>query len=139
MCRRGVPQPPSPPSDTEFMTVSVELADLEGLFGSEPVSDEFSNELKYWPYARATFRHSVSGLTLEFGVAPGYEQVHVAVLADEEPVLELSLDGVSSVEVERLHDRDALRVHLQRATQVLHVRLRPTILVLWPATTGDAA
>jgi hypothetical protein len=45
---------------------------------------------------------------------------------------------VTGISLERLHGVEALRLHFKDEPHVLHVRLRPSLLVIWPTTAGES-
>jgi hypothetical protein len=95
------------------VATSVELEDLIGAFRAEPVSQD---NQEYWPYAQARFEYGTKDCTLVFDVSPGYEEAHlVLLLTGAVPVVDLKLKDIARIEVEQLHDMEALRLHFRRS------------------------
>ena len=114
--------------------------DLDGLvwlFESEPTPVyEGDDWRRYWPYSAIRFTTDVGDERTTLDLEPGAESVHIRMERGGETVVDLDLRQVGSLEVERMHDKDALRLHFRRPeVDTLHVQLRPAFELAWRVGT----
>lgn len=119
------------------MTTAIVLDELVELFGGLPEVPG-GDSLTHWPYVATTFRADLGDVMLELTVDPGHEEAHFLVFVAGRPVNDLSLSRVRRITVERIQPMEALRLHFHDEAGVLHVRLRPSVLIVWPTGTGEA-
>jgi hypothetical protein len=117
--------------------------DLIWLFESEPVyryaDDEREAGYEFdwrelWPYTSVTFRTIRAGYHIEMDIEPGYEVVRLRLRAAAgTDLLDLDLQGVRSVGVERIHDRELIRLDFPESSpaSTLWLRLKPDVAMRW--------
>ncbi|MEU7876499.1 hypothetical protein [Dactylosporangium sp. NPDC049140] len=108
--------------------------DLVSLFEGEPIHSDADEP---WPYTSATFRTTRAGYDIEVDVEPGYPVVRLRLRATSgSKLLDLDLQGVLSVGVERLHDhspRELLRIDFpdDSPASTLWLRMKPDVAIVW--------
>lgn len=88
-----------------------------------------------WPYTAATFRTTRAGYDVEMYIEPGYEIVRLRLrtASDGAELLDLDLRAVQGVGVERIHDRELLRVDFPDGSpaSTLWLRMKPDVALHW--------
>jgi hypothetical protein len=118
--------------------------DLIWLFEAEPVYryEDDEREAGYefdwrelWPYTAVTFHTTRAGYDVEMYIEPGYEVVRLRLRTgpDGAELLDLDLQGVQTVGVERIHGRELLRLDFpdNSPASTLWLRMKPDIALRW--------
>lgn len=124
------------------MTPLPNLDDLIWLFEGHPEpryrdetlpSGHVVNWRTDWPYTTVTFRTVRTYGELTMTLSPSYGKVRLRATRDDVESLDLALRGVASVEVERIHDRELLRLAFTESEVLgtLWVQLKPDLSVSW--------
>ncbi|HEY5271879.1 MAG TPA: hypothetical protein VIJ34_01455 [Acidimicrobiales bacterium] len=111
---------------------------LDGLVGAfqSPPSD--ATDLEHWPYCWAKFETAVHGRRLEFEIRPADSSARIRLSSHDDLLADIALDEIRAISVENRHGITALRFLFRRTEHLLHLRLRPNPLILWPATGSDS-
>jgi hypothetical protein len=116
--------------------------DLIWLFEDEPTyryaDDERHTGYQFdwrelWPYTAVTFRTQRAGVGIEMYIEPGYGVVRLRLDSDGADLVDLELRDVRSVGIERIHDRELLRLDFPDASpaETLWLRLKPDVFLTW--------
>jgi hypothetical protein len=117
--------------------------DLIWLFEAEPAYRYADDEREagyvfdwreLWPYTSVTFQTTRAGYDIEMDIEPGYEVVRLRLrTAAGTDLLDLNLQGVRAVRVERLHDRELLGLDFPDSSpaSTLWLRLKPDVAMQW--------
>lgn len=118
--------------------------DLIWLFETEPVyrysDDERATGYEFdwrelWPYTAVTFRTRRGDYDVEMYIEPGYDVVRLRLrtATDGAELLDLDLQGVQTVGVERIHGRELLRLDFPDGSpaSTMWLRMKPDIAVHW--------
>lgn len=108
------------------------VEDLIWLFEAEPRGDSDENWQGYWPYASVAFTTVRDDYTVEFSVNPGYEDAGLTLQRNGRPLATLTLTGVESVAVERLHGAEELVLRFRDSKlAALRLVLKPRVSLSW--------
>jgi hypothetical protein len=118
--------------------------DLIWLFEAEPTyryaDDERAAGYEFdwrelWPYTSVTFQTTRAAYDIEMHIEPGYEVVRVRLrtVPDDAELLNLDLQGVRTVGVERVHGRELLRLDFPDGAlaSTLWLRMKPDVALHW--------
>ena len=108
------------------------LEDLVWLLEPDASGDTEEYWRMYWPYASVSFTTVRGHYVVAFSVNPGYEDAALTLSRDAQELVALTVSGVESVTVEKLHAAEelVLRFREQRLTP-LRLRLKPSVSVTW--------
>lgn len=115
-----------------------DLDDLGALFGVEPMSP-FGDDDDWrgsWPYSTVRFSSALGGYDVVCEIVPGYNAVKLHVDHGGEPVIDLDLQDVASILVDRtpgVPPNEAVRIAFRddRRASALHFRLKPSVWMVW--------
>jgi len=105
--------------------------DLVWLFESAPIR---RHEGEPWTYTSATFRTTRAGYDIEMDIEPGYQLVRLRLhVVSGIKLIDLDLQGVLTVGVERIQDRELLRVDFpdDSPASTLWLRMKPDVTIVW--------
>ncbi|MER7281153.1 hypothetical protein ABT369_42635 [Dactylosporangium sp. NPDC000244] len=111
--------------------------DLVWLFEAEPVRHPAGEP---WPYTSVTFRTTRAGYDIEMDIEPGYQAVRLRVhTVAGHKLIDLDLEGVLSVGIERIEDRESLRVEFpdDSPASTLWFQMKPDVTVTWSHNPGS--
>jgi hypothetical protein len=111
---------------------------LDGLVEAFRSAPSDAMDLEHWPYCWAEFETAVHDRRLEFEIRPADSSAKTRLSSYDDLLADIALDEIRAITVEHRHDITALRFLFRRNEQLLHLRLRPNPLILWPATGSDA-
>jgi hypothetical protein len=124
------------------MTPVPSLDELIWLFEAEPTPRHPDEVLpgggsvdwrRDWPHTTVTFELHRGDTRLVCTVSPGYEQVRLICRQADDETVDLALRRVIGMAVERLHDRELLRLDFRDDGVVgpLYLRTKPTVGLAW--------
>lgn len=118
--------------------------ELIWLFESEPIyryaDDERAAGYEFdwcelWPYTAVTFATTRAGYDIEMYIEPGYEivRLHIRLDPNATDLVDLDLQGVQTVAVERLQGRELLRIDFPDGSpaSTLWLRMKPDVMLSW--------
>lgn len=105
--------------------------ELFWLFEAEPIRRPAGEP---WPYTSVTFRTTRAGYDIEMDIEPGYRVVRLRLhAAGGGKLIDLELGGVLGVGVERIQDRESLRIDFPHDSpaSTLWVQFKPDVTLTW--------
>ena len=108
------------------------LDDLIWLFEAEP-RGEYEDWERQWPYSEVIFATQRGSWGVHFVLWPGGETAQLRLEQGGEQRVALALKRVVTVDAERLHGEEALRVHFREddPLRTLRLRLKPSVSLHW--------
>lgn len=107
------------------------LEDLVWLFETDAIGDT-TDWQTYWPYSSVSFTTVRGDYVIAFSVNPGYEDAALTLSRDGKELVALTVSGVESVLVEKLHGAEELLLRFREWRLVpLRLRLKPSVSVTW--------
>ncbi len=86
----------------------------------------------YWPYASVSFTTVRGEYVVAFSVSPGSEDAALTLSRDDQQLVPLTVSGVESVAVEKLHGAEELVLRFREwRLAPLRLRLKPSVSVTW--------
>lgn len=108
------------------------LEDLVWLFETDASADTDEDWQVYWPYASVSFTTARGDYLVAFSLNPGYEDAALTLSRNGEELVAITVSGVESVAVEKLHGAEELVLRFREwKLTPLRLRLKPSVSVTW--------